>query len=422
MPNTINLPIVIQDPNPVAATHEVAMPLSITYPDDDYAPIVIAQDPDPGDSKFVNVLSFLIGDVPNQPNAVLDLSTLIIDIDGVRFVSNGVGETSHASVSVQPIFGFKRIRVNVTPQKALSTGLHTVRLIIADESGNTLDYTFSFTQTLEPEFERFELVPTELDPEKIITVPQRTVWDAQLRQTCPHMLIREYHFPESDLQTVRLERPIASKSTVEVFLNGKKISPHKYLILLDNLSVEPFRKHKLEFINSFRSVTDVVEVTYATSQSNCPRCHTLGMLDDYRLDETQELAKVRNSAKLIQEVEKIIVTNLQSNFRFAWYGTSLVESIGDKQPLPSNATAMTIRREIIEALNRLSDIKREQIDEQNVSEEELIQEIQRVQVDVSPVDPTTFEVSVDLLVRGGNVVEINTIISSRQAFFLPREF
>lgn len=403
--NEISLPVQIQDPNPVPAEHEALFTLSVTFPDDDYAPIIIRQDPSEGEVGFFEQLFFLIADPPDQPNAGLDPSTLSVYVDGRLWITAGAVNTTFARSSLSLSDNSRRMRLALYPVDALADGNHAVRILISDVSGNTLDYTFNFTQLFTAIFDDVDQ-NVELNDSFI----SRPVWDFKLiANDCPHVLPKELHFVDGDMETIRLGRPIASKNSVQLFLNGEKINSNDRLrgwrIVEDELSVQPFIKSKIVFNRSLQSPTDLVEVTYTTFQVTCPRCHSLGVLDDYLLDNFFDPVRVILSEKLVQEMLKIVLTDLESNFRYDWYGTGLVASLGQKIS-NRRQRASRIRIEILDALENLRRIQQRIKDVYDLRDIEILDRVIRVDVNPFPTDPTGFDVEVEAVTLSGTPIYV----------------
>jgi len=377
---------------------------------DTAAPVVAVQFPKKGSDQYTDRLQFLIVESPQTPYNGLSIPSLSVDVDTASWVSNGRANEHYCSISVKEFTDNSQLRVTVYPNKAFAYGEHSVAIRIADLSGNTMHHSFVFTQSLAAEFERYSLETTELEDALISRKSDTSSWDLKLKRSCTHLLVRELHFIENDLVTIRMERAVATIAELQVHVNSRLVDredpKNGFAVVYDNRSVAPYRKHKLVFNRSFRSDTDIVELTYSTYQNTCPRCHTLGYLDDIAFIDRNSMEVVDGHAKLRQEIEKIVLTTLGSNFRYAWYGTMLIASIGAKTSAVPEIQASFIRMQVQDALKRLMDIKKEQAAIQTVSDEERIENVDRIEVRPVDADPTAFEVEVVVQVVKGSKIEI----------------
>ena len=216
--------------------------------------------------------------------------------------------------------------------------------------------------------------------------------------------------------TVRLDRSIASQAELQVRINGRLVDPsaaNGFSVQLDELSVHPFQKHKLVFQKSFRSETDLVEVTYVTNQNTCPRCHTLGYLDDLKVYPNMVPKKVSGVEKLIQESMKIVTTSLASNFYYEWYGTNIVSYVGEKASTITRVKEIAIKTQVSDALKVLKDLQIQTRHMLRLQDDEMLDKVTSVYVESSDADPTAFFVNIEAETRAGAVFEIH------QAFYVP---
>lgn len=146
---------------------------------------------------------------------------------------------------------------------------------------------------------------------------------------------------------------------------------------------------------------NIYELNYQTRQEDCRRCQGLGVENDFRYDENGEPITVENAELLLQEVQKITFTIRGSNIFHRWYGTSLVDMIGDKIGPTGDIVESQMAAEISEALERWREVKRKQSAVQEVTPEEQLSEVTELRVEQDPDDPTVFDVFVAVRSRAG---------------------
>lgn len=118
-----------------------------------------------------------------------------------------------------------------------------------------------------------------------------------------------------------------------------------------------------------------------------------------------DLAKVQDTDKLIQDILKMLMTEIGSNQFFSWYGSSLSSSmIGSGYD--SEFIASVAENQIRSSLETLQNLQREQSAKQIVTPGELLAAIKSVNVVRNEVDPTFFSVLLSVLTK--NLTTANT--------------
>lgn len=129
---------------------------------------------------------------------------------------------------------------------------------------------------------------------------------------------------------------------------------------------------------------------------------------DLVIDTDADLAIVENSDKLIQDVLKMLMTQLGSNTFWPWYGSILAGSmIGS--PFDGNFIASMAQNQINSSLETLQSLQKEQATKQIVTPSELLAAIKSVNVVRNQIDPTFFTISLSLLTK--NLTIANTTFS-----------
>lgn len=132
---------------------------------------------------------------------------------------------------------------------------------------------------------------------------------------------------------------------------------------------------------------------------------------DLKIDNNSRLSTVENGEKLVQDMLKIITTQLGANRMFPWYGCpitqSLVGTAFDYQM--SQGIATNQLRSSIENLQRL---QREQLKEpQEVTPHEHIASILDILVDQNRIDPRFFNITVSVISKAFRRADANLSVN-----------
>lgn len=159
------------------------------------------------------------------------------------------------------------------------------------------------------------------------------------------------------------------------------------------------------FDDPLRGYQELVEVSYATRQQECRRCGGVGVENDWVYGKDGSVVELRDEALLIQEVQKAIFTVRGSNPFNSWYGSSLLDRIGQKTASFGLINNL-ITTDIQQAFARWQSIKSQQEDAgQRVSEAEFPYRLTKLSVTPSSSDPTT--VFVDITIQNRSFRPVN---------------
>jgi len=222
--------------------------------------------------------------------------------------------------------------------------------------------------------------------------------DWRFEKVCDHRIVAEPAALDDDLKTIRFPRPIASK-IVFLRVNGVDVPDGHprwgFQIFDDELSVPNRRKRKLVINTPSKALDDIIDITYFTYVSFCPKCHALRLHDDFEWEGGQPIL-VGDSIKLTQEVKKGVITILGSNPFHTWIGTRIVDRIGEKV-VDVRAVKAAILDEITVFLENYKSVQSKQIQSQQaVTPREVFLRV--IELKVEPTDPVV-PIVFDVLLR-----------------------
>jgi len=205
--------------------------------------------------------------------------------------------------------------------------------------------------------------------------------------------------------------------------SGKKVFPGWALVQKTNtLNDRPMRL--IVFEEPLQADLNYLEVNYTTVREECRRCGGLGVENDWRYSVTGEVTQLRDEILLIQEIQKIIYTITGTNSFHNWYGTRIVDQIGEKLVI-GGVLQNRITSDIYTAFGRWQSVKKQQEETvgQAVSDEEFPFQLQGVKLEQSQDDPTVLFITVTVanrslkpiqLVRGLRLPYPNNLLGATQ--------
>lgn len=188
---------------------------------------------------------------------------------------------------------------------------------------------------------------------------------------------------------------------------GKRTFPGWSLVRDPNtLSDRPLRM--IVFDEPLQAGTNYVEVNYTTVRQECRRCGGLGVENDWVYSQDGNVILVRDETLLIQEIQKITYTSSGSNPFHAWYGTTIIEQIGQKLVV-GGVVQNRIISDINTAFNRWQSVKKQQEGSsigQFVSDAEFPFRLLSVSLDQSQQDPTVLFVNLTVQNRSLKPIQL----------------
>jgi len=240
-------------------------------------------------------------------------------------------------------------------------------------------------------------------------------FDLKLEQVCPHLVVDEVAGLDSDMVTVATLRPIAN-SSVELKINGYLVEDpsnpeYGFYLVRDTSSVDPTAR-KLRFRKPRKATDEYYEVSYYTTASNCRRCLGLRFENDYRYNSLGGEILVQNEMKLVQDVRKIVLTEIGSNQFHTWYGTSIPILIGGKITMAAMVQAK-MESDIRTALNRYADTQRKlaRALPGKVTAKEMFGTLIAVTAQQDTYEPTAFNVEITFTNRARDLLSLDTTIN-----------
>lgn len=241
-------------------------------------------------------------------------------------------------------------------------------------------------------------------------------FDFKLARRCDHRLFRQIRFFDADRRTVRLGTLLGSTFDFQVFLNGDLVPSNSptvgWDLVKDETSVDPGQK-KVLFREPRKALDDWVELSYFTSSQTCPKCGSFDLLFDYEYSNIGLPLRVINEQKLIQDIEKILLTIKGSSIYFPWYGTSLVAQIGTK--VATHNRRAKIQREVSQALENLKSLQSQQETFQEVTDREFLYRIEGISV-IETEDPTMYRLYGRVMTQAGGTVPFSAALKFDRGF------
>jgi len=238
-------------------------------------------------------------------------------------------------------------------------------------------------------------------------------FDLNITSLCNHQVFRELALIDTDRRTIRLEKPMGATSNLEIYATDNFISSDLYEIVQDPLEIDVNRDRVIYFKNKWRSPTDYFEISYTTLPSFCAKCAGSNYLDDPQLNVQGDLLIIRDEYLLMQNVEKFIITAINSNTFHPFIGTNLQGLIGTRISNVSFVISQ-ITAEISRTLQKLQDLQSQyQQTGRAVTTGEMLATINDIQVTQDTNDPSILRANVSVTAQSGQTVEFTQILKLR---------
>jgi hypothetical protein len=161
--------------------------------------------------------------------------------------------------------------------------------------------------------------------------------------------------------------------------------------------------------NKVKHWEPLVEVNYVTFSNYCPKCLGIKTVDDLVYTAAGDMNVARREYLLVQRVEKIIVTKINSNPFHDWYGTGL-HSLVSSKAIDIGFLKTKIIEQISSAIEKLKSVQRQLIaSNRKVDPGELFGQL--LGIDVTQADdPTVILVTVTFTSQNDTTLEFSQLI------------
>lgn len=127
---------------------------------------------------------------------------------------------------------------------------------------------------------------------------------------------------------------------------------------------------------------------------------------DLAINSDGDVEVVENTAKLVQDILKLLSTQLGANRRYPYYGSPITQALIGR-PLEDQFIETVATQQLRESLQLLQRLQTEQLRRnQVVTPSEQIAAIRRVRVTQNPIDPRFFQIALTVLNKSRRSVEI----------------
>jgi len=174
------------------------------------------------------------------------------------------------------------------------------------------------------------------------------------------------------------------------------------------------------FDRPLNSSTDMIELSYTTIREECRRCGGSGFENDWRFDISGNSVLIGNEDLLVQEVQKILYTQIGSNPFQPKYGTGILDTIG-KKLAAGGFTQNLILADVTSAFARWQGIKRAQEEDvgQIVTDREFPFRLLSVNIQQSAADPTVIFLDITIQNRSNEPIQLTRGLKIPQALQVP---
>ena len=132
---------------------------------------------------------------------------------------------------------------------------------------------------------------------------------------------------------------------------------------------------------------------------------------DFRIGPDGDIAKVENTAKLRQEILKMVITPAGANPQFPWYG-SLISASLVGSPFDMDFNVSFAENHLRNSLETLQRLQQEQTKVQRVTPFEQLAAISGISIQRNRIDPRFFHVDIRCLTRALSEIETGFSVNS----------
>lgn len=234
-------------------------------------------------------------------------------------------------------------------------------------------------------------------------------YDLKITTICNHRIYRELVLLEDDRRSIRMSQPLAASNT-ELYASDDLVPKSEYEIIYDSNSLTVQQPRMLLLNHKWRALEDYFELNYVTLKGFCPKCAGLEVIDDIDYDIRGDLIVLRNEELLLQNLEKFTVTEKETNPFHTYIGTFLVKLLGQKI-IDSSYISTKITQEISATLDVLRSLQDQyRFTERPVSDGELLDEVQNVEIRFDVDDPTIIRTDITVTAKSGRTVDYSQFL------------
>lgn len=239
--------------------------------------------------------------------------------------------------------------------------------------------------------------------------------DIRIQNLCDHMVNWEEGSLQLDRKSILFSKPIASTASLKVRVNNVEISPSKYTVSVNNEVLSADRPFFVILNSPTKLFQPLVEAQYVTIQTFCRKCLGIRYVDDFEYINDRDLRTVENEELLLQNVEKYIVTKVDSNPFHSWVGTDLYSLVG-KKLLDQDLIVSRMTEQVNSAIDKLKTVQRQlQASGREVTPGEMFGDLLSLSVVQQP-DPSIFNIIVKFTSQSGKALQYEQPVDIQSTF------
>lgn len=174
----------------------------------------------------------------------------------------------------------------------------------------------------------------------------------------------------------------------------------------------------LAFDDPLPNQDPLIELNYSTAAPYCRRCFGTKIEYDYTI-QNGTYATVQETDLLAQEFEKFLFTKIGSHWKWNWLGSGLFDRIGGKGSTGSVNAASLIAIDVSQAFATYQSMKTQQeanFPQQRVSDGEFPQQLDSVDVQTLPDDPTVAVLTTVIVSRSQVDIPLQRVVGTPSPF------
>jgi len=239
--------------------------------------------------------------------------------------------------------------------------------------------------------------------------------DIKIQNLCDHVVNWEQGTLQSDLKSILFSKPIASTASLSVRVNNVVLSPSTYSVEADDSILSADRPFYVVLHERTKLFQPLAEAQYTTIQTFCRKCLGTRYVDDYEYINDRDMRTTRDEELLLQNVEKYIITKIESNPFHSWIGTGLHTLIGSKI-LDNDLLTTRMTEQVNAAIDKLKTVQRQlQASGREVTQGELFGDLLSLEV-FQQDDPSVYNIVVKFTSQSGKVLELEQPVDLQSTF------